>query len=163
MPALLQKEATRSNGGPAAMMVVAVLAAVAGGSWLTADRPPPMVFWGGEVTPNPIVLDGADRLADAEWFGTWRKSCAGRIEAEVVDADKKKHAYVQQRIKPPPNLGDAFSQIKFAVPAILPAGRAYYHAVIRFRDCGLTSKIWPIEVGVPDLYFTVQSPVQPAK
>lgn len=120
--------------------------------WLAADRAAPVRFIEGSIVPETVTPGQA---VSVQWLDVWVRQCEATLSRELVGSDEIIRAYRSHPIRVPVKLGEQMSQTRFRVSANMPDGPATYRAILRFNDCGVTSRWWPIVVKVPSLHFTV--------
>jgi hypothetical protein len=125
---------------------------VTGVAAISYDRRAPVIFSEGEIMPRVVV--GGTRVT-VRWTVDWRRHCEGELSRQVVGKDQVIRAYRKRALRVPVNLGRQVSDTIFTVAKGLPAGPVLYEGIIRFPNCGVTSRQWPIEVRVPALNFVV--------
>ena len=117
------------------------------------DRKAPLTFLQGEVRPEMPV---AGQTVSVRWHTIWNRRCQGTVSREIVGPDLIIRAYRRHWLRVPVRLGQQVSDTDFQLDKALPVGATIYRAVVRFEDCGLTSRLWPIEVVAPELWFDVR-------
>lgn len=123
--------------------------------FVTRDRAPPVSFEHGEIIPNEVR---AGQRVVVRWTTHWNRQCEGELSREVSGPDNVVKAYRMRVLRVPVYLGRQTADTTFIVPIGMPPGPATYDGIIRFTDCGLTSRWHPIVVQVPQLSFTVLPP-----
>lgn len=148
----LQRETLALNIFPAAAAIAVLIVGVIGAVSLKADRAAPLTFIDGHVLPDPAP-NGSGVIV--RWNIEWYRRCEGELSRQLIGSDGIVRAYQKRFIRVPVNTGKQFSDTRFTLPPSLPEGATTYEGLIRFRDCGLTSRLWPLEVKVPALTFMV--------
>lgn len=115
------------------------------------DRDEPVEFLNGSIIPDPAI---AGQSVTVRWRTNWIRKCEGITSREVVGSDKIVRAYKKEPARIPVTLGRQVSDTVFML-ATVPPGEAEYRGVLRFHECGFTSRWYPIDVTVPSLYFDV--------
>ena len=83
----------------------------------------------------------------------WRRRCDGYIFREIVGSDRLVRPYTRSQIRVPAQLGFQSVRSTFRAPLDLPTGEAIYRSVVKFYECGVTSRFWPLEVEIPEITF----------
>jgi hypothetical protein len=134
-------------------VIVALVALVL----LQYDRRPPFEYVDTFVEPNPVAEGGELFIhRTVRWF----RHCDGEIYREVVRPTGVVAEYDRGYRPFPYSLGQQSASSSFHLPASMLAkgqdhGVATYRGRVRFTDCGLTSRIWPIEVAFQPMMFEV--------
>lgn len=115
------------------------------------DRAAPLRFEAGEILPDPAK---PGTLLRVRWRTQWLRKCEGVNSRELVGSDAVIRPYAKYVMRIPAFLGEQTADTEFWLPWTMPSGPTTYRAVIRFDNCGYTSRWWPIEVRVPDVQFT---------
>jgi hypothetical protein len=153
MSAVLRKrEAIELNLWPAAAALAVLLVGGLGAIAIKADRAAPLAFTEGHIAPQPAAPGS---VVTVNWINTWLRVCEGELSRQLIGSDGVVRAYRKHFLRVPVNLGTQRSETRFRLPPSFPQGPAVYEGLIRFRDCGMTSRIWPLEVRVPELRFSV--------
>ena len=122
------------------------------------DRRDPMSFGDGRVIPDPAR---AGQVVTARRSVVWYRACEAEVSREVVGSDRIVRPYVKFTLRIPTRLGPQVvdSQPNIQLPIGLPAhAQNSYQAVLRFHRCGLTSRVWPLVVDAPPIFFDVVEP-----
>lgn len=114
------------------------------------DRRDPFTIIEGGIEPSTIQ---AGQTIYVTRHTDWRRRCDGYIFREVVGSDRLIRPYTRAQIRVPAQLGPQTVKSTFRAPLDLPAGETVYRAVVKFYECGVTSRFWPLEVEVPEVSF----------
>jgi hypothetical protein len=147
------------NVMPAMPAMTAVLLLVCG-FLVQVDRSEPVDLVGGYVIPESINLSqplpvGVLPSVTIRWEARWQRRCEGIVSRELVGADGVIRFYVKEALRIPAHLGQQVEYVGVKVDRSLPPGKTKYREVLLFYRCGLTSRIWPLEIEVPELEFQV--------
>ena len=116
------------------------------------DRRDPINFVAGEIIPaNPQ----AGKDVTVRWTTEWSRACEAVVSREVVGSDLIVKGYLKYDLRIPTRLGQQTSDTTFTLAQAHPSGLTAYRANLHFHSCGLTSRLWPITVETPPLYFQV--------
>jgi hypothetical protein len=146
------RETVAVNGFPAMAAIGVLIVGLALGIAIKADRAKPVLFVQATISPDPAIV-GA--MVNVRWTDVWYRRCEGELSRQIVSSDGVIHAYRKHIMRIPVDLGQQQIDIPFFLPRGIPAGETIYQAVVRFNNCGITSRWWPLEVSVPSLTFDV--------
>ena len=149
---VISREHIALNFWPAVVSAVLVIAGISAKTALDADRAPPVEFIEGTILPSLVI---AGQRAQVRWNVDWKRQCSGLVSRELYDAEHQVRRYKPFIPPVPVQLGSQSVINEFWAFSSLPAGETKYRAIIRFTNCGFTSRWWPIELRVPDLTFQV--------
>lgn len=153
MPVALQRqEAIRRNAWPAIAAAGVLMFGAVGAIAIKTDRAAPLTMIEGHIMPDTV--SSGERVT-VRWQVDWRRICEGELSRQLIGSDKIVRAYQKRFVRIPVNVGTQYSDTPFKLPPGLPAGETTYEGIIRFRDCGITSRFVPLEVKVPPVYFNV--------
>jgi len=142
----------RRWSGHAVTAGAAIMLAVVARLLLHLDRQPPVVFFAASV--DPVIAAPGTKVGLTIW-DTWTRACSGDVSREIVGSDGVIHAYRIKTARVPVRMGTQKFVTQFYVPHSMPPGPATYQSVVRFEDCGVTSRLWPLEVTIPPVKITV--------
>lgn len=111
----------------------------------------PLQIDNGKFTPDK-GKEG-DRV-EVSWRQEWRELCPITVTREFVggeDGFKRTQAPVE--FDPPEQKGQRYSHGTLVIPAGLPAGRAYYRAIIE-PHCWV-DKVWQRSYSTPNITLTI--------
>jgi len=131
---------------------VLVLGAVTLASLVAADRTDPVILESGYIAEDPVR---PGQRVHVRWTTTWQRQCEGVLSRELVGSDGVVKAYRKHFLRVPVNLGRQTSDTRFIVPEDMAQGEAVYSGIIRFHECGVTSRFVPLKVEVPEIGFSV--------
>lgn len=135
--------------------VLAAVACTAIVSLVTFDRRIPLEHIAGEIIPHNVKA-GAD--VAVRWKIIWHRACEATVSRELVGSDLVVRAYQKYQLRIPTTMGQQVGEAQFVIAASQPPGLTAYRASLRFHDCGLTSRVWPLTIETPVLYFDVLKP-----
>jgi len=149
---LQHQEAIRRNAWPAIAAIGVLMLGAVGAIAIKADRATPLTMIEGEIVPDTIR--SGERIT-VRWLNHWNRICEGELSRQLIGSDKIVRAYQKRFVRIPINVGMQYSDTEFKLPPGLPPGETTYEGVVRFRECGFTSRFVPLEVKVPPVYFNV--------
>lgn len=132
--------------------VLALAATIALSIFLAYDRREPLLFEHGEIVPEHAMP--GERVI-VRWTTDWRRQCEGVVSRDLVGSDNVIKIYRSRPLRVPAQLGRQTADTPFHLPETMPLGHAEYRAIVRFESCGITSRIWPLQLNVPALSFDV--------
>jgi hypothetical protein len=126
-------------------------------TWLHFDRAPPFEYVSTDITPSPAV-EGS--MVTVSRNVIWNRNCDGEIFREVVKPGGQIVLYDRMYRPFPYRLGRQSAQSSFDLPTIMLSpdiskGSAIYRGRVRFTQCGLTSRLMPIEIPFQEVTFEV--------
>lgn len=127
------------------------------GLFLIFDRMEPIEYIDREISPNPAVegqVVTIRRLVD------WKRKCDGDVFQEIVKPDGTLAFYDRAYRPLPYHLGQQATESQLQLPVKMltsdtQVAKAKSRGRILFRACGLTSRIFPIEVVLKEVEFDV--------
>lgn len=126
------------------------------GVWLHFDRMPPLEYIRTELSPSPAVEGGSLTVTR---YVNWTRKCDGEIYRELVRPNGQLVNYTKNYRPYPYRLGEQSGSTTFRLPTMLMSGEqsgvAIYRGRLRFLNCGVTSRWWPIEVSFQEVSFPV--------
>lgn len=140
----------------AALGVVALTLALI--TALMFDRRPPFEYISTTIEPSPAVEGEAIEI---HRHVVWHRTCDGEIYKEIVRPSGRIADYDRGYRPFPARMGRQRSAPgRIVLPRDMlegegPRGVAIYRGRVRFPACGLTSRIWPIEVPFQEIPFEV--------
>lgn len=133
-----------------AAMSVGAVACVVG--FLLVDRRPPFEYISTEITPHFSYPGGSITV---HRHVIWHRQCEGTAWTEIVSADRIITNY-DRGTRAPYELGDTKADRTLSLPQSMRPGQATYRGVIKFHNCGLTSRLRPIEIPYQEVLFEVR-------
>ncbi len=135
----------------------AALLVLAGSFFLYRDRSPPFEYVSTDITPRPAQEGG---VAHVTRHVIWHRHCDGEIYREIVKPSGQIALYDRAYRPFPSHLGSQSATSTFELPTLILSpnaerGKAVYRGRVRFRECGLTSRLWPIEIEFQEVEFDV--------
>jgi hypothetical protein len=119
---------------------------------ITYDRREPFEYVSTEITPR-IAQAGQSIIVHRHV--RWHRRCEGEAWTEIVSVDRIVTAY-DKGYRFPSELGDTYAERSISLPMAMRSGTTTYRGVIRFSACGLTSRLWPLEVPYQEATFEVR-------
>jgi hypothetical protein len=124
---------------------------------LQIDRAPPFEYVSTEISPAPAT-EGSPVTVTRNVI--WHRNCDGEIMREVVKPGGQIVLYDKTYRPFPYMLGYQNARSSFDLPTIMLApdmskGTAIYRGRVRFTQCGLTSRLMPIEIPFQEVTFEV--------
>lgn len=116
------------------------------------DRRPPFEYISTEITPR-MAQPGQSIIVHRHV--RWHRRCEGEAWTEIVSADRIVTVY-DKGYRFPSELGDTFAERSIALPVAMRSGTATYRGMIRFHNCGITSRFSPVEVPYQEASFEVR-------
>lgn len=143
--------------GHARSLVGAFLVVLAGVALLQYDRRAPFQYIDTEIAPTRAA-EGSTVTVTRKV--EWQRPCDGEIYREVVNPNGLVSHYDRGYRPFPATLGTQTATSSFTLPPIMLApnetqGTATYRGRVRFADCGLSSRLWPIEIPFIEVPFEV--------
>lgn len=86
---------------------------------------------------------------------TWHRRCYGEIYRQIVGSDREVRVYAKEWIGVPWELSEEIETHRIALSPGVPLGEASYRSVVLFRECGFTSRWWPLEAIGPEVKIYV--------
>ena len=123
-------------------------------AFLAVDRATPIVFIDGELEQSQVK---PGQHVVAHLIARYDRVCDGEVHRDIVGSDNVIHTYKKHPADLPLHPGVVSVEMPFRLPANLPEGQATYQAKLIFYDCGLTSRILPLQVMTPKLAFQVEN------
>jgi len=120
--------------------------------FLIFDRRPPFEYVSTTVTPS-MVSPGQDITVNRSVI--WHRKCEGEAWTEIVSSDRIVTPY-DKGYRYPADTGITSAQRVISLPLMMRSGTAYYRGTIRFHNCGLTSRLKPIEIPYQERSFEVR-------
>lgn len=131
---------------------LAVAIALAGAILVAYDRRPPFVYISTEMSPA-VVMPG--QSITVRRHVDWHRQCEGIAYTEIVSSDRIVTIY-DPGTRYPFELGDTYADRTISLPLTIRPGNVLYRGSIQFRQCGITSRLWPIEIPYQDRMFEVR-------
>lgn len=132
---------------------LAVALAIIGTLLVSYDRRPPFTYISTDISP-PIVMPG--QSITIRRHVDWHRQCEGIAFTEIVSFSDHIVTNYDPGTRYPSELGDTYADRSIALPLTMRSGHAIYRGVIQFRTCGITSRIWPIDVPYQERTFEVR-------
>lgn len=133
---------------------ISIALVIGTGVFVRYDRAPPFEYITTEVTPE-LPEPGQEIIVRRRVI--WHRICEGEAWTEIVGADRIVVIY-DRGTRYPSQLGEQVSERAIILPKVMIDGPAVYRGIIRFKDCGLTSGLWPLEVSYMAVTFEVAAP-----
>ena len=132
------------------ILVVPFIVAVIG-AFALWDHREPMEHIRGKIVPNPAM---PGQQVTVRWSSNWYRTCEASVHREIVTSDLIVRRYLPYKLMPV-RLGEQTSETSFMLNEMQPPGLTSHRSTLRFDECGLLSRFWPIEIHSPPLYFEV--------
>lgn len=136
----------------AVVAAITMATVVVGVTALMVDRRPPVEYIATDITPRAVYPGGTITI---HRHVVWHRKCEGTALTEVVSADRIVTNY-DRNTRSPYELGDTRADRTIALPKTIAPGTTTYRGVLKFPNCGLTSRWWPIEVPYQEVTFEVR-------
>lgn len=117
------------------------------------DRRPPLSYISTEISPS-VVSSGQPITVHRRV--EWHRQCEGVAYTEIVNFSDRIVTPYDPGARYPYELGDTYADRSISLPLAMRAGKAAYRGVIKFRSCGVTSHLVPIEVPFQERTFEVR-------
>lgn len=132
---------------------LAVALAVTGALLLAYDRRPPFTYISTDIYPS-IVMPG--QSITIKRHVNWHRQCEGIAFTEIVSFSDHIVTIYDPGVRYPSELGDTYADRSISLPLTIRPGQAIYRGLIQFKACGITSRIWPIDVPYQERTFEVR-------
>lgn len=141
------KPVVRRNFWPAIISI-----ALAGS--IIYDRRAPYEYISTDIEPQPAH---AGDMVTVRRQGMWLRRCEGEgdVWREIVKTNKAVVSYDRGYTRIPYDLGYQEAESRFRLDPMAP-GHAKFRGRLMFWRCGLTSRIWPIEIPFQEVEFEVR-------
>lgn len=126
--------------------------AILGTLFVVIDREAPLTIEEVQISPRIVTSGG---MLTVEKRVKWERRCVGEVFRTLVGSDSIVRHYKREWFGPPWTLGSAQSVHELQVPKGLPSGIARYRAMFVFRQCGLTSWWWPLDIIEEEAMLTI--------
>lgn len=133
---------------------ISIIFVIGSGVFARYDRAPPFEYITTEITPDRPE-PGQEIYVRRRVI--WHRICEGEAWTEIVGADRIVVIY-DRGTRYPSQLGEQVSDRAIMLPKAMTEGPAVYRGIIRFKDCGLSSGLWPLEVRYMSVTFDVVAP-----
>ena len=112
------------------------------------DRAAPFEYIRTEISPSPAV---EGQTVTVTRYVIWHRQCDGQVFREVVKPSGQIAIYDRGYRPFPAMLGPQSAASSFVLPTVMLSpdmtrGVALYRGRVRFTNCGLTSRVWPIDI-----------------
>jgi hypothetical protein len=114
---------------------------------IIVDRLPPISFISSEILPSTAT---PGETVTAQLFATYYRLCQAQVTRDLIGSDKVIHTYAPHWASVPGRKGEQEVEIPFQLPAKISSGKAIYQAMLVFRSCGITSRLFPIVIYTPE-------------
>lgn len=132
---------------------LALALAISGVLLIAYDRRPPFSYVSTDISPAAVTPGQTitiHRRVD------WHRQCEGLAFTEIVSFSDRIVTIYDPGTRYPFELGETYADRSISLPLTMRAGRAAYRGLIRFRACGITSHLWPIEIPYQERTFEVR-------
>lgn len=132
---------------------LAAALAIIGVLLVAYDRRPPFSYISTELSPS-VVMPG--QSITVRRHVNWHRQCEGIAFTEVMSFTDRIVTIYDPGTRYPYELGDTYAERVISLPLTMRVGIATYRGLIRFRSCGITSHLWPIEIPYQERTFEVR-------
>lgn len=120
---------------------------------LAFDRRPPFEYLSTAIRPNTIT---PGQTIVVQRHVVWRRKCEGIAFTEIVNNSDRIVTIYDRGVRYPFELGETYAERSISLPLAMRSGSATYRGVIKFESCGLTSRLFPIEVPYQEVSFEIR-------